>query len=569
MSNETKTCQNCKKEFVIEPDNAAFCAHMQVPLPTWCPPCRRLRRMGWTGYRILYKRKCAYSGEDIITFYHPNAPYVIYKQDIWWSDKWDPKSYGRDYDFSKPFFQQFDELLRSVPLPSLHTEYTTLVNSDYCNAVGGLKNCYLVFQSGDGASHIGHENTAYMHMVDDTKDSMDMSFSSNCELCYECVRCFGCFRARWSANCDECHNVAFCQSCIGCSDCVGCVNLKNKSYCIFNEQYSKEEYERKLKELDLGSREGLDRFAVEFAKFAEKMPHRMFYGRHNTSTSGDYISNSKNVHDSYIVHGAENVRYGQLLSAPAANAYDYTLFGTFAEWIYECAWNGLSSNTLKFCFWNYHAHHLDYSLGCHGSENLFGCVGVRKGSYCILNKQYSREEYQELVADIKQQMAEMPYVDRLGRNYSYGEFFPPEISPWTFNESMASLGFLPLSREEALAQGFNWREDDGRQYREPTAPVPASIKDVPEDFSKEILKCEYCGKNYQIIPMELDFYRQWDVPIPLRCPLCREKDRVASLNPMAIYDRECMKCGKSIQTSYAPERKEIVYCETCYQNEVA
>ena len=31
---------------------------------------------------------------------------------------------------------------------------------------------------------------------------------------------------------------------------MGCVNLRNASYQIFNVQYSKEEYEEKIKELD-------------------------------------------------------------------------------------------------------------------------------------------------------------------------------------------------------------------------------------------------------------------------------------------------------------------------------
>ena len=90
---ETKTCQNCKKDFVIEPDDFGFYEQMKVPPPVWCPQCRLLRRMNWYGYRILYKRKCDFTGENIITFYHPDVKGKIYKQDIWWSDQWDPKSY--------------------------------------------------------------------------------------------------------------------------------------------------------------------------------------------------------------------------------------------------------------------------------------------------------------------------------------------------------------------------------------------------------------------------------------------------------------------------------------------
>jgi CxxC-x17-CxxC domain-containing protein len=39
-------------------------------------------------------------------------------------------------------------------------------------------------------------------------------------------------------------------------------------------------------------------------------------------------------------------------------------------------------------------------------------------------------------------------------------------------------------------------------------------------------------------------------------------------NPRKLFTRICDKCGKEIQTIYAPERKEIVYCENCYNKEI-
>ena len=526
-----------------------------------------VRRMGWTGYRILYKRKCDFTGDDVITFYHPKVPYKIYRQDVWWSDKWDPKTYGREYDFSRQFFEQFDELLKSVPLPSLHNEYTTLINSEYCNGVGSLKNCYLCFQSGAGATGNGHENTAYTHMVNDAKDCMDLSFSGQVELCYEVVRAIHCYRALYSLNCEDCHDIYFCMDCVGCTSCIGCVNLRNKSYCIFNKQYTSEEFTKKLSELNLGSRSAAEEMKKKTQLFFVDKPRKAFHGRKNVNMSGDYITHSKNARDSYLVQGGEDVRFSQILS-PAAKCYDYTLFGVHAEWMYECAWDGLNTNMLKFCFWNYHAHHLDYCFGCHGSENLFGCVGIRKGSYCILNKQYTKEEYGTLVSKIKEQMSKVPYVDRKGRVYAYGEFFPPELSPWAFNESMASLGFVPFTKEQALAFGFTWRDDDPREYQASTAEIPDHINDVPDAFTKEMLKCIACGKNYRIVPKELDFYRRISIPVPQKCPLCRERDRVKQLNPIKLYPRACAKCSMAMQTSYAPDCPEIVYCESCYNSEV-
>ena len=146
MNSETKACQNCKSNFQIEPEDFKFYEKMQVPAPTFCPECRMIRRMAWMGYRILYKRKCDFTGEEMITVHHQDIPQKVYKQEVWWSDKWDPKDYGRDYDFSRSFFEQWLDLFRDVPLPALYTEYSSMINSEYCNAASTDRNCYLFFK---------------------------------------------------------------------------------------------------------------------------------------------------------------------------------------------------------------------------------------------------------------------------------------------------------------------------------------------------------------------------------------------------------------------------------------
>jgi hypothetical protein len=564
MTSETRNCQNCQADFVVEPDDFGFYEQMKVPAPTWCPRCRMIRRLSWWGYRGLYKRKCDFTGETVITAIHPDVPFKVYRQDIWWSDKWDPKTYGRDYDFSRSFFDQFQELMRDVPWPSLFTEYTTMVDSDYCNAAATLRNCYLCFKADRS------ENCAYLNTIQDAKECYDSSFMNFCELCYETVTVNHCYRTFYSQDCDDCHNVYFSRDMVGCADCFGCTGLRSKKYHIFNQPYSKEEYIEKLKEFDLGSRQAVEAIKKQAWEVSLSVPRKEFHGLNAVNSSGDYLWNCRNVNDSFMVMDGENARYCQIQkSGPLAQAYDYTAFSTKAEWIYESAWVGLSVNNIKFGFWDYKSHDLEYSIGCHGSGNLFGCVGIRAGEYCIFNKQYSKEEYLELTAKIRKQMAEVPFVDAAGRKYLYGEFFPTDLCPWFYNESNAYEWF-PFSKEEALAGGFKWRDPDAREYKPATMETPDHIKDVTDDILKAILKCDDCGKNYLIIRSELEFYRKMNIPIPRQCSACRDLARVKRLNPMAVlYDRACAKCNKAMRTSYAPERPEIVYCEQCYQQEVS
>jgi hypothetical protein len=42
-------------------------------------------------------------------------PYTVYATQERYADTRDARDYGRDVDFSQPFFSQFDALLRSVP----------------------------------------------------------------------------------------------------------------------------------------------------------------------------------------------------------------------------------------------------------------------------------------------------------------------------------------------------------------------------------------------------------------------------------------------------------------------
>lgn len=143
MENETKQCQNCKKDFVIELDDFAFYEKMKVPPPTWCPDCRFKRRLIWRNGRILFRRTDAASGKEIFSGFPEGANGKVFELEYWKSDAWDPLVYGRDYDFNKSFFSQYKDLLYAVPWPSKSVQ--SMINSEYCDQAGYFKNSYLCF----------------------------------------------------------------------------------------------------------------------------------------------------------------------------------------------------------------------------------------------------------------------------------------------------------------------------------------------------------------------------------------------------------------------------------------
>jgi hypothetical protein len=593
MNSQTKICQNCKKEFIIEPEDFDFYAKIKVPPPTWCPECRMIRRFLWRNHTLLYKRPDSHTGEIIFSMFSEIAPVEVYERDFWWSDGWNPIEHGRDYDWNKPFFEQFKELIRKVPWPSRNVK--DFVRSDYSNNASNLKDCFLVFS----ATQV--ENSAYCNDIYKSADCFDGSWISECALTYQCLQNVKCFKALFSLRCENSHDIMFCRDCIGVSYCFGCVDLRNKSYCIFNRPYTRAEYFKKIQEFDLGSYRKLVKLQEEINNSWLKYPVKFMQGRHNNNVSGDDMMNSKDVSQSFTVYGGENVKFSQHLHVPSSkDCFDYFLFGGNGELIYESLICGYNALRLKFCSTCWPAcNELSYCILCSSSSsNLFGCISLRNKQYCILNKQYTKEEYEKLVPKIIQHMNEMPYIDKKGRVYKYGEFFPPELSPFAYNETIAQE-YFPLTKEEALAQGYQWKDPEERNYQIDikSEDLPDHIKDVKDDILDKIIGCihqgkcnEQCTEAFRIIPQELEFYKRMNLPLPRLCPNCRHYQRIKQRNPLKLWHRKCMcagnqsengiykntashshgnsPCPNTFETSYAPNRPEIVYCESCYLNEV-
>lgn len=563
---ETKNCQNCKKDFTLEPDDFSFYEKMKVPPPTWCPDCRMVRRLSFRNERNLFRRKDAHTGEDSFSGFPPEANLKTYENSYWHGDKWDPLSYGVDYDFSKPFFKQFYDLLSVVPLPA-KSSAGFMINSDYCNEAGRLRNAYLCFDS-DFV-----ENSAYLVKATNMKDSFDSHEVIEDELCYEDVMVYKSYRTFYSLDCESCVDVWFSKGLRGCTNCFGCVNLKGKSYYFFNEPLSKEEYDKKIAELNLGSYESIIQLRTAILEFWQKFPVKYYHGIRNVNCTGERISDSKNVRDSVSIQEGENMRYCQISVLKAANSYDCVQLFMGVENAYECVTCGEGAYNLKYCFncWA-ESRDLEYCSYCVGSSDCFGCVSLSKKQYCIFNKQYTKEEYFQLRDKIINHMNEMPYFDLLGREYKYGQFFPSEFSPIAYNESLAQ-DYVPLINGKlAEEKGFMWREPNAREFQTTMkgGDLPDTLTEVSDNITKEVIACESCKRAYRIVPIELQFYKRIGLPLPHKCHNCRFLDRFKFINPPKLWNRQCMNvgCENKFETSYSPNNPEIVYCEQCYQQEV-
>ncbi len=576
MKAATLTCQNCKKDFILEPDDFTFYEKIKVPPPTFCPECRNIQRMATRNVKSLYKRSCDSCNNMTISRISQFNPGKMYCQKCWWSDEWDATSYGRDYDFSKTFFEQFHTLLISVPQPS--TFNLNMINSDYSNMESDDKECYLTFG--------GHYNEycAFTEYCMRGKEVYDSYWAFSSEQCYECINIEHCYRVEYSRECRDCMNIYFSYDCRNCNEVIGCAGLRHKSYCIFNKQYTKEEYFKEKEKINLGSRTVVDEMIKKSYEIWLQTPHLFMNASQVINCTGNDVFNSKNAQNVWQADGIEDSK-NLYIAAWSKDTHDETsaagnelgYMNTSGGGLYNCK-AVLYSFQADFKE-KKHTFNSEYSYTILGCSDCFGCVGLRKKKYCILNKQYSKEEYEELVGKIRQHMDEMPFISPIsGLTFKYGDFFPNEHTMFAYNETIAN-DFYPIKQEEAKGKGFVWREDPASEYNFTNYTIPDNIKNVDDSILQAVLKCEQSGKAYKITSQELEFYRKINIPIPTISPLQRIKNRVSELLPFKLHDRSCMcqesshghtrKCDNEFKTAYSPQRPEIVYCESCYQQEIS
>jgi len=563
---ETKNCQNCKKDFTIEPDDFGFYEKIGVPPPTFCPECRLQRRLAWMVNLNLFKRKCDLCGENGICKYEPSAPFIVYCHKCWWSDKWDSSNFTKDIDFSKPFLEQFNELFHQTPIIGLSIDTITGKLSPYVNHCDNTKNSYMIYYSAR------NEDSMYGFYLVSNKAVLNSSMIFNSEFCFDGKNNFKNYNAIGCIDTNESMDCTFLKDCVNCNHCFASVNLRNKSYVFFNEQLTKEEYFKKISEINLGSFKEYQDIKNKALKHFDNFPSRGVYQNITQNCTGSYIFESKNCKECYEVGYSEDCKYCMLMKqAQVKDCYDYTDWGFGAERIYDSIVVGENVSNVKFCWYVYqNSSEMEYCALCVGCKNCFGCVGLRSKQYCIFNKQYSKEEYFKLREKIIEHMNNMPYIDKKGIIYKYGEFFPMEFSSYPYNNSFANF-FFPRNKEKIKEDGLVWYEANAKEYpiTLPASRLPDNIKDTPDEILQEIIGCSTCPRGYKIIKLELDLSKKLNVPLSRQCPFCRIGDKVNKwVSQMKQVDRICDKCGISFETHYTKEEAQKVLCKSCYNKEV-
>ena len=552
----TSTCATCQSSYEVTEQELAFLKKIapkigeqtfEIPLPSNCPQCRLALRTAQRNEQNMYHNVSAVTGKPLIALYSHDTEwgkkYKIYTHEEWWSENWDGLSYGQDFDFSRPFFEQFNEL--SVKIPHVNLIQIANENCQYTTGTAYCKNCHLINCSENC------EDCYYGKLIQTSRDIMDCDYIYDSELLYECFyvkNCNNCIYTSYSQNSYDC---GFSENLKGCRNCFLCTNLNNKEYHFMNEPVIKEEYAQKIHEF-LGSHNAVQKAKEILNDLRIKRIHKYANIINCENSIGDFLTNTQNCTDCYDVNDSQDCKYINV-GVNVKDLIDCSNMYLKPELNYQVL-GTIETYNVIFSLYVFHSQNVAYSEFCFNSSNLFGCSGLRKKQYCIFNKQYTKEQYEELVPRI---------IAHMNSTGEWGQFFPMWHSPYGYNETVAQ-DYVPLTKDVALARGMHWKDPDQKDYKPQTYTIPNSIKDVPDTITKELLACKHCGKNYRIIPQELARLRNISLPIPHKCPDCRHSERMSLRNPPRLYARTCMHCSKPIETTYAADRPEQVYCEKCY-----
>ena len=395
---------------------------------------------------------------------------------------------------------------------------------------------------------------------------MDCYDLVQCSFCYECLEGTNLYHSTFCQNCHASSSLQFCRDCTNCQYCFGCVGLRNKQYCIYNQPVEKSEYEALISAID-------PKVAQQKAmKLSLEFPYRNLETVNIQHSCGDRLTDCNHCSLCFICQDSEHEKYFTI-GQHNKDCQDCD-FGDHAQLQYDSAnletnFNILWGNLVRYCSDGY------YLTVCFNSKHCFGCVGLKQHEYCILNKQYTKEEYEVLVPQI---------IEQMQKTGERGEFFHPSLSPFGYNETIANEYYL-IEKADSRSQEWNTFSQLGYRWSDfssdPKIPENASFlypaKMTDEEWKNfvhdegvltKIIICEESNRPFFIQKSELAFYRKMGLPLPKQHPDVRHIQRMKQRPGRTLHLRSCDKCQKEMLSVYPVGDAKKVYCEECYQQEV-
>ncbi|KKP85856.1 hypothetical protein A3B84_01205 [Candidatus Nomurabacteria bacterium RIFCSPHIGHO2_02_FULL_35_13] len=560
----TRTCKwkgmhsYCENEFNIEEGDIKFLKMFSMPPPNFCPTCRRMRRFVHMNFSRLFKRECDAPShkEKMISIFPEECPFPVYDYQYFIGDEFNAFSFGVKYEEDDNPIKILSSIRKKFPMPSFLNRDPSSINSEYSNGGRDLKNGYYVM----ACYHV--EDAWYSSMIQKSRNVMDSLYIWDSEFIYECFSSDHLYKSSFIYFSSNCIDSIFLFDCRNCQNCFGCVNLRNNRYCVYNKQLSKEEYESFINSVFPLSKEALNSYEKKFWDLVKTLPANGPRNIATSNVSGVNITNSKNLYDVIDADNSENIRHADG-ALSHRDSMDFLFSGGNSSLLYMTTNIGSQSSRVKFSLSSKGCTDCEFIFNSKNLNNCFMCFGLQNKSYCVLNRQYTEEEYFKIIDDIKFKCLEEGI---------YGNGLGLEFSAQAYNFSLAQISF-PLSDKEIVKLG-------GYVAKEPETNVgnievikykdlPKTIQEVSNDILNKAILCETSSRPFRITASELGFYRRMNLPLPDMHPLLRIEKRLRFVKDGKKYKAVCKKCDKDIETVFNPSENFLIYCDKCYQQEVS
>ena len=423
------------------------------------------------------------------------------------------------FNNSLPFFDNLQSLFNSTEIANI-IRISDCENADFADVVVSVKNVYLSFNVTLNSENVFYSLAIRKNSKNIYNSVMVRDESENIYLGLGIIQSFNIFYSKYIYNSS---NIRFSSNMQWCHDCVFCSNLENQSYCIENKVFSKEEYLLKKEKILMQK----NNFFQRYLKLTNQWNN--FWSQ---NTNGNYILLSqdvsfwkfcykvKNWHNIILVgwtDGDENMVDMFMWWFPSAKNFYWVIWAWWWENIYNSTMVSFSSNI-------YYSYSLDSCSYC------LWCIWLKNKSFCILNKQYTKEERYELANKI---------FEKMDQDWSLWKFFPPSMNPFYFNDTVAYLIDDTFTKEEVTKEGYLWREEkiavdipknleiiytgkkDENDEKGKKGKVLSDFQWFDTNWNRqidpEILKkviVDEQGNYYTIQKLELEFLQKYGLPLP-------------------------------------------------------
>ncbi len=444
-------------------------------------------------------------------------------QNIYWVEDymkqfWDG-NFCSEIDTRVSFFQQFQSFFSQAPKMTL-MDYGANENSLFADTVYGAKNAYMSFSIWDTCENVLYSSIVSNNAVNVYNSIVVRPSSENVYFWKLISQSHNIFYSNYIHNSS---NIWFSDNLLWCHDCLFCSDLENARYCIKNEQYTQEEFVMKKAQL----LKQKDRFEEWYSEL-----DNVWVNRNSKHVSWSAIAFSEDVENGYIVSRQKWGRNVVCSDWTPLSENKYDVFDTAkVDHVYGWMWVWQWSEHM-YCWANAtHCFNVYYSYFMDSCSYCLWCVWLKNATYCIFNKQYTKDEWHKKVDEIFWKMED---------DWVLWDFFPGGINPFYFNDTVAYLIDSSFTKEE-VETAWYLRRDEPIQVDIPKWVQTIHIDDLWQFelrkwdtwyISENVLKyvvVDDIWNAYRIIPLELEFLVKHWLPLPRQHWLDRMKWHFKSL----------------------------------------